>query len=258
MIGGAFAAVVIALPMFSAFEAHVVNVTATIDNALSVNTTPITLGEVFPQEIVNTPLAINLSSTFNSEANTQSNVVTYFIRQKPKCGIVNHLGNGTPADPTTYSSYVQVGENAAGDQFVCPMATDQLHEVPVQSVPLPSLCPFLSKHSDVIPDAIPDGNINSFHGTLPWTVADANSTTVHGQLTKGTDLTDTWTIDLHTPCLVGQCAQDWTSFVETANPAITTAEGAAAYELPVANEHQQLGCDLWVEVDGIPQVPQGV
>ena len=33
---GALAAVMIALPMFSAFEAHVINVTATIENALSV------------------------------------------------------------------------------------------------------------------------------------------------------------------------------------------------------------------------------
>jgi hypothetical protein len=32
------------LPMFAAFEAHVINVTATIENALSVNATPIAFG----------------------------------------------------------------------------------------------------------------------------------------------------------------------------------------------------------------------
>ena len=34
----------------SAFEAHVINVTAKIENALKVDTTPIDYGTVFPQE----------------------------------------------------------------------------------------------------------------------------------------------------------------------------------------------------------------
>lgn len=242
LAGGAVGAVLIVLPMFAAFEAHVVNVTATIENALSVNTTPIAFGTVFPEEQLHHPLAISLSSSFIAEGNINADTVDYFIRQKPKCGVVAHQSTG-PGDPTTYSQYVQVGETGTGEntQFVCPEVQVQGQEgtTTVQSVALPSLCPFLSKHSKQGEGegSENDESINSFHGSLAWTFLDAITNTVHGHLSKPNDTTDNWDIDLFVPCFSGQCAQD-----HLVPP---------AYQANPALEHQQFGCDLWVEVDGI-------
>jgi hypothetical protein len=62
---GAIAAVLVVMPMFAAFEAHVVNVTATIENALSVPfPDPIKFGTVFPQEKLEQHFRINLSGSF--------------------------------------------------------------------------------------------------------------------------------------------------------------------------------------------------
>lgn len=59
----AIAITVVALPMFAAFEAHVVNVTATIDNALTVPLDSLDFGEVFPQEVLDKTFDINLSNS---------------------------------------------------------------------------------------------------------------------------------------------------------------------------------------------------
>lgn len=48
----------------SAFEAHVVNVTATIENALSVIPEEIMFGTVFPQEALDKTLRVALSGSF--------------------------------------------------------------------------------------------------------------------------------------------------------------------------------------------------
>ena len=82
---GALALAVALVPMFAAFEAHVINVTAQIENALSVPVTPITFGTVFPQEHLNRPLEIALSDSFMTEDRVDD--VEYIIRQKPKCGV---------------------------------------------------------------------------------------------------------------------------------------------------------------------------
>src|SRR3989344_4127588 len=92
---GALAAVMIALPMFSAFEAHVINVTAKIENALSVPLKSINFGTVFPQEHLDKPLDIRLSGSF-MEADRVDDV-EYIIRQKPKCAITTN--EGTAFDP---------------------------------------------------------------------------------------------------------------------------------------------------------------
>ena len=52
------------IPMFAAFEAHVINVTARIENALSVNTDPISFGTVFPQEELDRLIRLSLSKSF--------------------------------------------------------------------------------------------------------------------------------------------------------------------------------------------------
>src|SRR3989344_1024246 len=76
-------AALVVIPMFAAFEAHVINVTAKIENALSVPVDPITFGTVFPQEELEKFLRIALSQSFQDEERVDD--VEYIIRQKPKC-----------------------------------------------------------------------------------------------------------------------------------------------------------------------------
>ena len=71
------------LPLFAAFEAHVINVTAKIENALTVDTTPIEYGTVFPQEQLDRYVTVALSQSFQDEQRVDD--VSYVIRQKPKC-----------------------------------------------------------------------------------------------------------------------------------------------------------------------------
>ena len=80
------------LPLFAAFEAHVINVTAKIENALNV---PIVkdgmqFGTVFPQEKLDKTFDVTLSQSFQDENRVDD--VTYEIRQKPKCGVVEPGG----------------------------------------------------------------------------------------------------------------------------------------------------------------------
>jgi len=63
----AVAAVAVGVVGMSAFEAHVINVTAMIENALQVNTEPIQFGTVFPQEAIDREINIALSSSFQAE-----------------------------------------------------------------------------------------------------------------------------------------------------------------------------------------------
>ncbi|TSC82177.1 MAG: Ig-like, group 2, partial [Parcubacteria group bacterium Gr01-1014_20] len=100
---GAVAIALVGASMFAAFEAHVVNVTARIENALSVPTTRITFGTVFPQEHLNKPLQVSLSQSFLDEDRVDD--IEYFIRQKPKCAITEQDGT------------VLVGEAVAGHVF---------------------------------------------------------------------------------------------------------------------------------------------
>jgi len=214
---------------FSAFEAHVVNVTATITNATNVDTTALTFGNMFPEEVRDQFVSLSLSDSFLNSSNTLASIVDYHIRQKPKCfnsetqayeAVVDVFGNGTSSPATA---------------FACPDAGFTM---------LPLLCPFLSKHPDGTPAN--DESLNAFHGptsTPEWTPAVAESLQVNGELNKNTDPSDKWDIDMHTPCFKGQCAQD--NVVPT------------AYQLDQDLQGKQLGCDLWFEVSGINNGPQG-
>jgi hypothetical protein len=51
------------IPLFAAFEAHVINVTAQIENALQVTTEAIDFGTVFPQEYLAEPLEVAFRTT---------------------------------------------------------------------------------------------------------------------------------------------------------------------------------------------------
>jgi uncharacterized protein YegL len=267
LFGAAAMAVGVAvLPLFAAFEAHVINVTAKIENALNVPLGYLDFGTVFPQEHLDKPLDIVLSQSFLDEDRVDD--VSYIIRQKPKCAITNL--DGTSFDSTlsqdgkshlyTGTGHVQVGDNPATEVVEtswidCGPAPRQLAENEKWGV-LPMLCPYVSKHPDGKDDngstdtvgAKNDGHMNSFH--KPWSIIENkivwNDT--QGHLAKSQDDTqDKWTIDLAVPCFGGYCAQDWADFVHGINKDANPAD----YTQPIANEHKIFGCDLWVEVTGI-------
>ncbi len=68
--------------MFAAFEAHVINVTAHIENALNVDTEEIAFGTVFPEEYYDRTFTVSLSSSFLASERVDD--VRYTIAQKPK------------------------------------------------------------------------------------------------------------------------------------------------------------------------------
>ena len=96
------------------------------------------------------------------------------------------------------------------------------------------LCPFLSKHSSNRGDI----SIDAFHGPIDlasWTDAISTQYAASGDLSKANP-SATWTIDLHSPCFKGQCAQD----------NVVPAE----FQLPTNLEGTDFGCDLWIEGTG--------
>src|SRR3990167_3110067 len=85
IIGIAIAAVSLAtLPLLAAFEAHVVNVTARIENALFVHPQSIEYGTVFPQEHLWSDFFLTFSQSFSETSQTRVGKVDYVIKQKPK------------------------------------------------------------------------------------------------------------------------------------------------------------------------------
>ncbi len=243
---------VVALPMFSAFEAHVINVTARIENALSVNTKHINFGTVFPQEHLDQPLDVALSGSFMAEGRVDD--VKYFIRQKPKCAWSWTTRDGTTADPvyTIDEGSTRTGHprlDPVGKEYIdCGDAPVRPDGVPTDAVwgPLPLLCPYISKHPDGEPRN--DGITPAFHEPWHWNGHELMWNDTLGYLAKSVaDVRDRWTIDLAVPCFGGYCAQDWADFVHKHN---TTAD-PAQYTQPIENEHKIFGCDLWVEVSGV-------
>jgi hypothetical protein len=232
------------LPLFAAFEAHVVNVTATIENALSVplEVRGLSFGTTFPQEALNQTLDVTLSQSFGAQQRV--NVVDYTIRQKPKCGIPVPNTN-----PVQYSGFAPATEDANGN-FVCPTVPG-ITGASVQTVQLPLLCPYLSKHETTGDGTVENDSagINSFHGLPgPWTVTTTLATAVNGQLNQiASDTLDVWNIDLHVPCFKGSCAQDWAAFVHAQSPNANPDD----YMADPGQEHQMYGCDLWLETTGI-------
>ena len=248
----AMVAVAGGLVAMSAFEAHVINVTAQIENALSVNTTPINFGTVFPQEHLNKPLNIALSGSFLTENRVDD--VEYIIRQKPKCALTN--ADGTQIIGPTATGHVIPNGNGGYDINCGPAPADTTEGI--WGV-LPSLCEYISKEPDGLNDtqapSTNDGTTPSFH--KPFTVDTSTVTWLDtiGRLAKSElDTTDNWTIDLSVPCFGGACAQDWADFVHGINP--DQSVNPADYVQDIANEHKIFGCDLWVEVTGVSEAAQ--
>jgi len=220
----AVAAVVVGgIAAFSAYEAHVINVTAHIENALTVNTTPIEFGTVFPQEYLERTFTVSLSDSFLGADRVDD--VEYVIKQKPKCKL----------DPI-YSG---------GDLPLYAAVNYWDHLCPVNYLKMEDLCKFLSKtpvDSDGdTPYPSYYSNPNNIIGdyddecrSFDVSIADAT-----GYLMKSLgDVSDTWIIDLKVPPVDGTIGQDWPL-------------SCADWTVP-AND-VDYGCDLWVEVTGISE-----
>lgn len=237
----AVAVIAVSASLFAAYEAHIINVTAKIENALTVDTTPIEFGTMFPQEVAERNISLALSSSFQAEDRVDD--VSYVIKQKPKV-------KGDPYETITPPRYP---EGIIAHEFC-------LNEAPVNPNDLsddyytycyPNLCPYLSKHKncnddDALTDMPPyDTEVDSFHDPLdPANYA-------HGYLVHSSnDLVDNWIIDLAVPCFEGKCDQGYEDWVKEINPAV---ENPFDYVLDPRMESASFGCDLWIEVTGISQ-----
>ncbi len=213
------------IPLFAAFEAHIINVTAKIENALAVNRESIEFGTVFPEEHLFEKLIVTLSNSFLDEDRVDD--VTYVIKQKPKCqrdpGTDPTLPLHRPVDSIT-------------------------HQCPEGYSAMPLLCPYLSKEKEdddksLTTDLPPfDTDVEALHGDpLAWNTNDPLNI-ANGKLTKqGDDVEDRWDIDLLVPCFVGECAQDGKIPPKyQLDPELKDEDGSVL-----------MGCDLWVEVNGV-------
>ena len=108
LLVGAVAIVLVTVPLFAAFEAHVINVTARIENALYVHPQSLNYQTVFPQEHLYTSFFIDFSGSFSANNQLRVGIVEYVIKQKPQC--VDTQGNNP-----------QVQEDENGN-FVCPVS----------------------------------------------------------------------------------------------------------------------------------------
>jgi len=252
------------LPLFAAFEAHVVNVTARIENALAVPIKYLEYGTVFPQEYLVKDVDVSLSQSFQDEGRVDD--VEYFIRQKPKCAIT--WNNGQNYDNTVGSdgTHIYTRTGHVVPNLTTPDPND--YTIECGNAPrnldttkgevwgvLPSLCEYLSKNENTedengANEEDLDQSVPAFH--VPFTV-DANG--VHwleaeGYLSKqDEDTRDNWAIDLAVPCFGGYCAQDWADFVHKYNIGADPDD----FDQDIANEHKVFGCDLWIEVSDVSE-----
>ncbi|MCK4592223.1 hypothetical protein KAT63_02145 [Candidatus Parcubacteria bacterium] len=207
---------VVSLPLMAAYEAHVINVTAHIENALKVTPSDdLVFGTVFPQEYHEKRIWVTTSKSFCAGDQRRVLNIDYKIVQKPKC--VNPAGEYAPVDYAT-------------------------HECPEGYSEMPSLCPYLSKtpvYDD--PEPYKDYGVLAFHDP-----SDPSSIAT-GTINKDYDLLDEWIIDLPVPCFEGMCAQDYDEFVYGYNPGVNSDD----YILPSELESSDFGCDLWIEATAI-------
>lgn len=172
---GALAIVLAAIPLFAAFEVHVINVTAQIENALRVHPESQNFGTAFPQEKLIRSIFVTTSDSFSETEQRRVLNIDYVIKQKPKPrdpADSDYCHNNAPTDP-----------NDPNDPYYAKC--------------YPVLCPYLSKLPDNFPPPGNDTALNAYH--LPSDFAS-------GTINKDRDPGDQWIIDLDTPCFKGQCA----------------------------------------------------
>lgn len=177
--------VIAGVAVFSAFEAHIINITAHIENALSVSVKEIDFGTVFPQEYRESSFTISLSDSFIETGRVDS--VEYVINQKLK---------PTEAGIAYFNGDVDTAREYCHKEILLDPAYCYL-----------SLCPFLSKLPE---DEIGDIGESSYYDKETNTCPMREPIQASGRLTKSTgDISDTWILDLKVPPVEGYVGQDW-------------------------------------------------
>lgn len=214
------------IPMFGAFEAHVINVVAQIENALYVHPESRNFGTVFPQEYQEMGIFVTFSESFSATEQDRVSIVDYIIKQKPKPRAEFKAQIGTDEARRWCHDNSPADPNDPNDAYYVNC--------------YPSLCPYLSKTPLNF-----DGNDT---GIPPFHDPFATSSIATGTIDKnGVVVGDNWIVDLAVPCFENHCAQDWNDFVTGHNP----DADPEAYKLPIELEHEVFGCDLWFEVTDI-------
>lgn len=210
--------------MFAAYEAHVINVTAHIENALTVHSDELRFGTVFPQEYLERQITVAVSDSFRAE--TDALAVEYVIKQKEKC--ISTDPNVLPEDKYAPVHYAT-------------------HECPTGYIMMETLCPFLSKMDGDTGDEN-DTNHPSYYTSAAGTpgIPGPNDTCISSTAERPdatgvldrriSDLSDLWIIDLKVPPVEGYIGQDW-------------PDTCADWTVPT--DSLDYGCDLWIEVTGI-------
>ena len=235
------AVVVIAgVATFAAFEAHVINVTATIENALNItpDTEGFAFGTVFPQEELYRDLTISLSDSFVAEGRVDD--VSYVIKQKPK---VKGCDVNLDADPwkeitvggVTTTAHEYCLKNVPVNSPIEYNSTDEYYTYCY--VPLAN---YLSKHKADDENPENDTIVDAPHYAYEWDASSGKSSLrddgiAEGYLSKiDGDTEDKWIIDLKVPCFQGMCDQD---------PLMPPK-----WWLDPDAEHKEFGTDLWIEI----------
>jgi len=215
---GALLVAVAGVAAMSAYEAHVINVTAHIENALAVSAEALDFGTVFPQEELEREFTISLSESFMEEERADD--VEYEINQKTKCVC-------TAWDPQNSGS-------CSNGQYL-PVEYWGTHDCPSGYEPMESLCPFLSKLPQDGDNN--DTGVESYFGETGCRSWGAVVGPATGRLVKSEgDTSDTWVVDLKVPPVAGTIGQDWPE---------------SCREWTVLVDGTDYGCDLWVEVTDI-------
>ncbi|MCK4592775.1 hypothetical protein KAT63_05065 [Candidatus Parcubacteria bacterium] len=235
---GIIAVVAVSAAMFAAFEAHVINVTAKIENALYVHPETKTFGTVFPQEYLEQSFFITTSSSFSATDQRRVLNIDYVIKQKPKPKPekIASLGGIEAARDWCHGNI----PDSIGTTYD---PADPEWQAFLENC-YPTLCPYLSKHSDHFPTTGPgssDVDVNAFHDP------EDPAFLAGGTINKDYDPADQWIVDLAVPCFEGMCAQDWNEFVLGYNSLADPDD----YMLPPELESKIFGCDLWIEVTAI-------
>lgn len=229
----AVAAITLSSAMFAAFEAHVINVTAHIENALEANTEAIDFGTVFPQELLERPFAISLSESFLGA--DRADDVSYVIKQKIKPCPLAVDASGVPLVPPTPIDPSCVADTA-----------DATPENPTGFHYL-NLCSFLSKNNTETDGTVTQNDTShpSYYVDNPPAGPSANDLCqapgpdATGVLAKSIgDTSDTWTLDLKVPPVEGFVGQDW-------------PVSCMASQFFVKDNDKTYGCDLWIEATNI-------
>ena len=248
LTAGAMLALVAGVAAFSAFEAHVINVTAHIENALSVSTEAIDFGTVFPQEYVERGFTVGLSQSFLAEDQLRRGDVWYKIVQKPKPNpFFESLVEACP-ECVIRDARMWCHDNE-------PDGTLTLHDGTVytyEELCYPDLCRFLSK----VPDPeTNDVGVPSYYNIGTKECATPSPEIATGYLVKchpahvacvPGDIEDCWKVDLKVPPVDGYVGQDWLPSCD---------------DWVVPTNAVTYGCDLWIEVtsfsplEELPETP---